>query len=246
MLRIKTVLLFGYLFSMMIVLTFVALLCGLVWLVGARKAGRNALCFIASHWARSIVYLTGCTLDVRGVENIPKTGGVCLASNHSGIFDIPLLISFVGRPFGFIAKRTFLFVPFLNVWISMLGGLFIERDNARKALKTIQKGIQRIKQGEPMLIFPEGTRSRGRGILPFKAGALKLATEANVPVVPTAIHGSYELLEKTGLIQKVNVKLYFMKPIDPSSLPPENRRRGLAERVREEIAAALGEPLGDG
>jgi 1-acyl-sn-glycerol-3-phosphate acyltransferase len=224
----------------MVVLTPIGIVLLALRLLGLRAAAAQGFYRMGQGWARGVIKVTGCTLDVRGVDNIPKDGGLCIVGNHSGIFDIALLLAYVGRPMAFIAKKEFLYVPFLNMWIVLLGGSFVDRKSPRQALKTISKGIKHIKAGGAMIIFPEGTRSKGRGILPFRPGALKLATQAGCPIVPVAISGSYQVLEKTGLVQHADIKLYFGSLINPSALPPQNRRQHLADTVRAIIVDALG------
>ncbi|MDR2518253.1 MAG: 1-acyl-sn-glycerol-3-phosphate acyltransferase [Spirochaetaceae bacterium] len=194
---------------------------------------------IAQTWSRLLIKYTGCRLTVRGQEHIPPTGGLCLVSNHGSIFDILLLLALVNRPVGFIAKKELAFVPFLNIWIFLLGGFFIDRKNIRRALKTINAGINRIKEGGAVIIFPEGTRSKGRGLLPFRSGAFKLATQSCVPLVPIAITGSYEVFEKTRRVRPVPVQVTFSPPIMTAELSAEERRKHLANQVRDIISAAI-------
>jgi 1-acyl-sn-glycerol-3-phosphate acyltransferase len=182
-------------------------------------------------------------MEVEGQEHIPRYGGVCFASNHLGYFDIALVLAYAGRPFGFIAKKELLFLPFINMWISILGGLFIDRKNMRKALKTINRGIKRIQNGECMLIFPEGTRNKGRGLLPFKPGAAKLATHSTAPIVPIAITGSYDAFGDDFLVHAVPVKVVFCPPIITAEMSPEDRRSKLTEQLRSTIEAALEKKL---
>ena len=201
---------------------------------------------LAQGWARGSIFITGCKLTVEGREHIPKTGGVCFVSNHMGIFDIVLALGYSGRPFGFISKKELLYVPMLDLWIHMLGGLFIDRKNIRKAVKTINIGIRKIKQGGSMLIFPEGTRSKGRGLLPFRSGAIKLATQSLAPIVPMAITGSYDVFEKHHLVHSVPVRLVFCPVIITADMSPDERRHQLADQVRsiiEEKLAVMQAPL---
>jgi len=198
---------------------------------------------IAQGWARVIIFISGCSMEIEGRENIPMKGGVCFASNHVGIFDIVLALAYVGRPFGFIAKKELLIVPMLNLWIFLLGGLFIDRRNLRKALKTINLGIQKIQKDGGMLIFPEGTRSRGRGLLPFRSGSIKLATQSRSPIVPMAITGSYDVFEKNYRLNSVPVRLVFCRPIVTRDMNAEDRRHKLADEVRSVIETVLAEPL---
>jgi len=178
-------------------------------------------------------------MDVKGRENIPPRGGVCFVSNHVGIFDIILALAYAGRPFGFIAKKELLYVPFINIWISILGGLFIDRKNIRKAKRTIDLGIQKLQNGWSMLIFPEGTRSKGQGLLPFRSGAIKLATNSLAPIVPIAIAGSYEVFEKDYRVHGVPIRMVFCPAINTSELSGEDRRHLLPDRVRSVIEDAL-------
>jgi 1-acyl-sn-glycerol-3-phosphate acyltransferase len=194
---------------------------------------------IAQCWARLVIFLTGCPMNISGRENIPKKGGVCFVSNHVGILDILLTLSYTGRPFGFIAKKELLLIPGINIWIFMLGGLFLDRKKPKRAVRTINLGIDRLKAGESMLIFPEGTRSRGRGIAPFHPGSLKLATQSGSLIVPVAITGSYDVFEKAYRVCAVPVYVSFLPAIDPSTLPFGERKKILADQVHAVIEAEL-------
>ena len=90
-----------------------------------------------------------------------------------------------------------------------------------------------------MLIFPEGTRSRGRGMGPFLPGALKLATQSEAIIVPVAISGSYEVFEKTYRVHSAPVAIHFLPPVDPMKIPAADRKAVLAEKLHNDIAAVL-------
>jgi 1-acyl-sn-glycerol-3-phosphate acyltransferase len=211
----------------------------LISLFGLKKTISMFLYKVAQVWARAIIGLTGCRMIVEGTEHIPKNGGLCFVANHVGIFDIMLALGYAGRPFGFIAKKELLYIPGVNIWILLLGGLFIDRKRPRKALATINRGIGHIKSGGGMLIFPEGTRSRGQGIGPFLPGALRLATQSGAVIVPVAITGSYEVFEKNYRVNAVSVSLSFLPPLQTSQMPPEDRKQILAGHVHDLIAEAL-------
>jgi 1-acyl-sn-glycerol-3-phosphate acyltransferase len=179
---------------------------------------------LARGWALVSLASTGCKLAVRGTENVPRTGGFCLVGNHNSILDIVLILATVGRPIGFIAKKELALIPFLNIWILLIGGLFIDRKNIRKAVSTINEGIGRIKSGGAMIIFPEGTRSKGQGLLPFKPGSLKLATKAGSSIVPMAITGSYEVFEKTGRVHPGPVSVSYAPAIATAEFSSDEKR----------------------
>ena len=92
-----------------------------------------------------------------------------------------------------------------------------------------------------MIIFPEGHRSKGQGLLPFHPGSLKLATQANAVIVPVAINGSYDVFEKNNRVVSASTKIAFLKPIDTASIPLEDRKQALCNRIFTAIKEELGE-----
>ena len=239
---LKTVACFAYVVLAVVGLMPLGLLAALLSLAGLRGPMSALMYRIAQGWARGLIAMTGCRVAVRGREGIPRSGGVCFVSNHDSIADTLMLLAYAGRPIGFIAKRELRRVPLLNVWISVLGGLFIDRDNPRSALRTINAGVARLKAGGAMIVFPEGSRSRGRGLLPFRPGALKLAAQSGAAIVPVAISGTYELFEKSYRATACDVGVAFCEPIMVADVPAGDRKAALAERVRGVIGEALGGP----
>jgi len=238
----KTVVAFGFTFLTMLTCIPFGLPAYILGFFGLRKPMTWVVYWVAHFWAKGVIFISGCTLTVEGRENIPKHNGVCFVSNHVGIFDIILSLAFIGRPFGFIAKKELLYVPFINMWIFILGGLFIDRKNIRKAIKTINLGIKKLQDGKNMLVFPEGTRSKGKGLLPFRSGAIKLATHSLAPIVPIAIAGSYEVFEKNYMVNAAPVRVVFCPPIITADMSPGERRHKLVDQVRSIIEAALKKP----
>jgi 1-acyl-sn-glycerol-3-phosphate acyltransferase len=236
---IKTIFMFAYVGITVLLLIPIGTLAALFGLLGPRRLMSVFIYRVAQVWARLIMGLVGCKITVLGRENIPRKGGVCFVSNHGSIFDIVLLLGYAGRPFGFVAKKELLLFPFLNIWISVLGGLFIDRKNPRKALKTINAGVMRIKKGAGMLIFPEGHRSRGQGLLPFHSGALKLATLSSATIVPVALKGTYEIFEKNYRVNPGPVNITFCKPINVADIPAIDRKQTLANQLYGTISEAL-------
>jgi len=237
--QLKTIFAFAVTILTIIIFTIPAVFLFIFSFLGLKKPVSWITYKIVQVWARIIISISGCSMEVEGRENIPPHGGLCFVSNHVGLFDIILTVAYAGRPFGFVAKKELLYLPFINIWISILRGLYIDRKSIRNALKTINRGIERIQNGENMLIFPEGTRSKGRGLLPFKSGAIKLATHSRAPIVPIAITGSYEVFEKDHLLRAVPVRMVFCPPIFTAEMSQEDRKHQLAGQVRSVIENAL-------
>jgi 1-acyl-sn-glycerol-3-phosphate acyltransferase len=236
---ILTVFAFAYIIITAVFLFPFGLIATALSLLGLRKLMALAIYKIAQGWALILINIVGCKVAVTGRENIPREGGLCFVSNHDGYFDIVLLLAFCGRPIGFVAKKELLFLPFINIWIYMIGGLFIDRGVIRKAVIAINKGVRRIRSGGGMIIFPEGHRSKGRGLLPFHPGSLKLATMAEAPIVPTAISGSYDVFEKTGRVARSSIKLAFCPPVFTADLPSADRKLILSEKIYAVIKGQL-------
>jgi 1-acyl-sn-glycerol-3-phosphate acyltransferase len=211
----------------------------LLKLLGLRGFIALVMRYVAQGWSWLMIWLSGCTVTVSGTENIPRRGGVCFVSNHGSVFDIVLLMRYTGRSIGFVAKKELGLIPLLNLWIFVLGGLFIDRKNIRKALKTINKGVARIKAGAAMLIFPEGHRSRGQGLLPFHPGSLKLATQSEAIIVPVAITGSHDVFEKNYRVNPVPLRIVFCPLINTADIPVTDRKQTLSDQIYGVIKAAL-------
>lgn len=236
---IKTAFLFLITGLTMILFVPPAILSLLLGFLGIRRQLSFVVYWIAQAWARIVIKIIRCSMTVSGRENIPLNGGVCFVSNHVGIFDIILTLAYAGRPFGFIAKKELAYIPGLNLWIFLLGGLFLDRKKPRKALRTIASGVQKLRAGGGMLIFPEGTRSRGGGLAPFHPGSLKLAVQSQTPIVPVAITGSYDVFEKNYRVAAVPVSITFLPALNSAELPLAERKQTLADTVHARIAAAL-------
>jgi 1-acyl-sn-glycerol-3-phosphate acyltransferase len=219
------------------VLTPIAFLLFLLRFIFPRRVKELAYA-ITRLWCKTLIALTQAKITVRGTENIPRDGSCCFVSNHCGLFDVVLMIAYVGRPFGFIAKKALSRFPIVNFYIPLMGGFFIDQVNPRRAAQTIAKGVAQLKNGAAMVIYPEGHRSRGKGLLPFKPGALKLATESKSAIVPVATSGSYEFFEKRYRVNsKIPLTLSFCPPI--ATAKGDLRRGELAELVQRIIQKEL-------
>ncbi|QFT89297.1 1-acyl-sn-glycerol-3-phosphate acyltransferase [Bacillus sp. THAF10] len=189
-------------------------------------------------WARRLVEITGTEVEVIGEHKLPD-GPVLFVSNHQGNFDVPLLIGFIEKPFGFISKVEVKKIPFIPTWMEAMNCVFIDRKDRRKAVQSIRDGIATLKKGHSLVIFPEGTRSKGNEMGEFKKGGLRLATDSKVPVVPITINGSYIIMEESKFgFQAANVRITIH---DPIFLPQEEKIDGnaLGMEIKEIIRESL-------
>ncbi|MFD3157004.1 lysophospholipid acyltransferase family protein [Haloimpatiens sp. FM7330] len=159
---------------------------------------------------------------VKGLENIPDEPCVFI-SNHQAIFDGFLLYSNLNRLTGFIAKKEIIKIPLVSTWLRAVHSVFIDRKNVREGLKSINEGVENLKKGYSMIIFPEGTRSLKSEMGEFKKGSMKLAIKANVPIVPITVDGTYKVLEVGNKVRGNTVKMTVHKPIYIEKLSKEER-----------------------
>lgn len=193
----------------------------------------------AKKWANSLVKLAGVTVEIQGEENIPANGSVLFVSNHQGNFDIPILLGYIDKPKAFIAKIELLKLPLIRSWMTHLKCVFMDRSDIRQSLRVINQAAEQLKAGYSMVIFPEGTRSKGEMIGEFKPGSLKLAFKAGVPIVPISICGSYKIMEQNGFkIKPAHVKVTIFNPIPTTGLSKEEAAE-LPGKVRKIIAQGL-------
>lgn len=204
---------------------------------GRSKKQMGVLHNTTTRWARLMVRFTGSAVDVVGVEKIPE-GHVLFVSNHQSNFDIPLLMGYVPKFKGFVAKIELERVPVISWWMKKMDCLFLDRQDMRQSLKVILQGIDLLKAGHTMVIFPEGTRSRSHEMGEFKKGSLKLAVKSGVPIVPVTIDGSYTLFEERNRIRKSHVKVTIHDPVYTKDMTRE-QEDGLVDQVYQVIEKGL-------
>ena len=170
----------------------------------------------AHKWGSTIIKFTNTTVEVIGIENIPKEPVVVIA-NHQSTLDIPLLLMVLPNQASFVAKIELRKTPVIATWMKIMGCIFIDRKSARAALQSFKDGAEMIKKGQSVIIFPEGTRTPE--IMEFKRGSFKLATMAKVPILPITIVGSEKVLADGDFRKRDNpVKIVINKPVDLSKL----------------------------
>jgi 1-acyl-sn-glycerol-3-phosphate acyltransferase len=145
-------------------------------------------------WARSIVWAAGIDLRSEGVEKIDRTKRYILIANHHSYLDIPCIFAAIPQPIRFMAKKSLFSIPLFGWAIGRAGFIPIDRKNRRTAVKSFDLAVDRIKRGNTIVIFPEEGRSHELAMRPFQRGAFLLAIRSELPILPLAIDGTYEVL----------------------------------------------------
>lgn len=177
---------------------------------------------------RFILKMAGVTVTVKGIENIPKDWAALYVGNHRSYFDILVAYTTVPGLIGFVAKKEMKRIPLLSDWMTHVNCLFLNREDLKEGLKTILEGIEKVKRGVSVWIFPEGTRNKSQNLtelMPFKEGSLKIAEKSNCPVIPVAITGTAEVFEKHfPRITPARVTIEFGEPFFIKELSPEDKK----------------------
>lgn len=176
---------------------------------------------VVNIWARRLLRLAGVRLERFGEENI-ITRPALWVGNHQGIVDTILILSELGPLKSIVAKKEVEKIPVANAWMRCFDCIFMDRGNPRETLKSIQKAQKLLENGKSVVIFPEGTRSRGPEMLPFKPGAFRCAMKAGVPVVPFVIDDSYKLFESNGRLKMTRIQLSILPAIETADYPDMN------------------------
>lgn len=191
----------------------------------------------ATLWGKLMVALSSSKITVLGKDKLPD-GNVLYVSNHQGNYDIPIFLGYIPKAKGFLAKIELAHIPIFSQWMKALGCLFLDRGNLKQSLRIILKGIEQLKSGDSLVVFPEGTRSKGNSMGDFKKGSLKMAIKANVPIVPVTINGTYTMYEVRNKITKSKAIFTIHDPIYPDKLT-KDEKNNLSEIVKEIIASEL-------
>ncbi len=214
-----------------------------LWVIHLEKSGQTERADAQTrkfvrNWARRLLKLAGARVTVEGAEHVPA-GAAVYIGNHTSYFDIPLMLTYVGAPRGFMAKIEADRIPGIRVWMRRLHCLFVDRDSAASGAAVLREGEKMLREGYSLTIFPEGTRSKTGELLEFKAGAFRIATMAKAPIVPVTLIGARDLMENNGnRIRSGEIRIVIHPPIETASLSrPEIRT--LPDTVRDIIAAPL-------
>lgn len=187
----------------------------------------------SSTWGKYVMDTFGSTVNVTGYENLPEKGPLVFIGNHQGYADIFVYCAVFNKfQFGFVAKDDLCKIPFYGKWIARIRSVFIERDDPRASLEAIKKGVSYIEDGFSLVIFPEGTRSKGPVPGSFQKGSLKLATKPGVPIVPVSINGSYKMFEEEGYLKGARIDVIIHEPIETKGISRKEEKE-LSEKVEK-------------
>ncbi|MFH1904467.1 MAG: lysophospholipid acyltransferase family protein [bacterium] len=174
-------------------------------------------------------------LEVKGADNVPKKGGVLVASNHSSFLDPVIVGVGISRATYYLTKQSLFDIPIFGLLIRALHTIPVRREQV--SISTFKELIKALNAKKAIILFPEGTRSIDGKLGQGKIGVGMLALKADVPIVPAYIDGAIKAFPKDGKwIHPKKIRVIFGKPIMPNSKDPnKNNYRRISAQVMESI-----------
>lgn len=168
----------------------------------------------ARAWSRVILWTFGSPVRVEGLDQIDVTKPHLYVFNHISAVDIPLIYAHLPFPFRIMAKKELFRYPSLGWYLRRAGEIPIDATNALHSMRSLKLGIEALRRGMPLVVFPEGGRSADGRIQPFLAGAFYIAIKAQVEIVPAALAGTFEMLPMNSFhIRPRPLSMVFGPPI---------------------------------
>ena len=213
-------------------------------MLGMRYRPGNFMDRAPRWWARAILRTAGVSVEFHDLQRSQTGEPHIFVSNHVSWFDVLALAAYLPR-YKFVAKAELTKVPIFGRGMLAVGTVAIERDNRKSAFASYEKAAETIRGGDNVVVYPEGTRGETYALRPFKKGPFVLAIAAQVPIVPTIVHGTIEInprgsyrLHRTGTIH-----VHFLEPVATAGLAYDDRD-ALAQRVYDRMAEAMGRLYG--
>ncbi|MEO6487697.1 MAG: lysophospholipid acyltransferase family protein [Thermoanaerobaculia bacterium] len=194
---------------------------------------------VIQFWARSIVKAAGIDLRTENLDLIDKTQRYILVANHYSYLDIPCIFAAIPQPIRFMAKISLFKIPIFGWALARSGFVPIDRKNRRTAVKSLDIAAQRIRKGNTIVVFPEEGRSRQRQLRPFQRGGFLLAMKTELPIVPVAINGTFDVLRVGARRVTPGVVTVTLTPPIPTAGISVRDKGKLADEARTRIEKLL-------
>ena len=204
-------------FRIVVTIVYSILVCifGCIWCLFIPRNPRHVATF--GHLFGRLSPLFGLKVEIRkpaGAENYPNA---IYIANHQNNYDMVTASNIVLPPTVTVGKKSLLWIPFFGQLYWLTGNLLIDRNNRAKAHGTIAEVVDQFKKRRISIwMFPEGTRSRGRGLLPFKTGAFHAAIAAGVPIIPVCVSNTSNKINLNRLNNGL-VIVEMLPPVDTAN-----------------------------
>lgn len=212
--------------------------------LGVRHRAGNIMDRAPKTWARALLRASQVDVEFHGIDAATAGGGGHIfVSNHVSWYDVLALAAYLPR-YRFVGKAELFRIPIFGPAIRAVGTIPVERENRKAAFASYETAAESIRDGDNVVIFPEGTRGSGYALRPFKKGPFVLAIASQAPVVPTLVHGTVEILPRGSFnVRPGTIHVHFLEPVPTAGMTYDDRDQ-LALAVHQRMADALHELYG--
>ena len=185
----------------------------MIWLtaIQSKKESFHTRFNILKHWCKLVVKVSGIKLQVEGVDKIPTNETLYYVANHQGSLDPFIIVATLPSPATAVSKIENAKIPVLGPWFKNIEAIMFDRSNVRSALQMVKDVAANLKDGRNVVIFPEGTRSKGMEMGEMKPGAFKPAFLAEATIIPVTLVNTY-VIDVKGKVD-MRAKTIYMDPI---------------------------------
>lgn len=188
---------------------------------------------------RILLFFAGLSFNVEGLEKLVPNQGYVYVGNHRSFADVAVAFMVLPGDLRYLAKKEIYKIPLVSFALRTLGTIQVDRSDPEAASMSIDYAVEKLRAGCSIVLFPEGTRSRLEGMLPFKKGAFVLAIKAQVPIVPFTLIGTDKAIKPdTIFLYPAHVRMIIHDPIMTTGLDLEDRGE-LLERTRNIIESTF-------
>jgi 1-acyl-sn-glycerol-3-phosphate acyltransferase len=207
-------------------------------IVGLWDSGGRQQHSIARIWARTLLWIALSPVSMEEAHKLRLHPVAVYVSNHLSYMDTPVLFAKLPFQFRILAKQSLWKIPFIGWYLNHSGQVPVDSSNSRSAVAGLLRGVATLKSGLPLVLFPEGGRTPNGHLHTMQSGSAWMAIRAQVPIVPIALIGTYELLRMhTYILQPRPLRILVGDPIPTIGLSTRDAD-ALTQQVHDAIATA--------
>lgn len=189
-------------------------------------------------WGRFILLVSRVTVQVEGLDNLDPARGYLFMANHLSMFDHWAFLAKLPFQFRFAAKASLFRIPFLGWHLRRAGNIPVDRRHPRRTLRDFDRVGRRIRDGLSLVIYPEGGRTWGEALAPFKRGPFLLAKRAKAPIAPVTFIGAHRRLARGSVVlHPGTMKMIIHPPVEFEEYRNDDTQQ-LTARIRKIIEAS--------
>jgi 1-acyl-sn-glycerol-3-phosphate acyltransferase len=180
------------------------------------KSQRRVLDWAIHLWANTAMGFLLTRVELIGAENLPKHNEtVVYVPNHTSFMDIMIMSGFIPRPFKYLSKAEIFNIPIIGQAMLMAKHVFIKRDSVESIFKVTEETVQHLIDGNSMVVFAEGSRSRDGKLKAFKKGAFQMAKRAGAKIIPVSIGNIHRFMPSSAILPLAPIRHVYVKIHNP-------------------------------